>query len=45
MLDQIYKELEKVCNVRDWTLSDIDFLIICGDFQVHMSNLQIQVPC
>lgn len=32
-LDYIYEALEKACKARDWALHDLDFLIICGDFQ------------
>ncbi|PSN71759.1 hypothetical protein BS50DRAFT_466231, partial [Corynespora cassiicola Philippines] len=32
-LDMIYDSLEKACSTRGWTLADLDFLIICGDFQ------------
>ncbi|KPM38522.1 hypothetical protein AK830_g8066 [Neonectria ditissima] len=32
-LDAIYATLEDQCLEKGWTLSDIDFLIICGDFQ------------
>ncbi|KAH7378442.1 lariat debranching enzyme, C-terminal domain-containing protein [Phaeosphaeria sp. MPI-PUGE-AT-0046c] len=39
MLDEIYDELAKACHLRDWTLKDLDFLIICGDFQA-MRNEQ-----
>jgi lariat debranching enzyme len=32
-LDYIYEALDSACKSRDWTLNDLDFLIICGDFQ------------
>ncbi|KAK7426127.1 lariat debranching enzyme [Neonectria magnoliae] len=32
-LDAIYSTLKTQCFEKGWTLSDIDFLIICGDFQ------------
>ncbi|CAI6100924.1 unnamed protein product [Clonostachys chloroleuca] len=32
-LDTIYADLESACSSRGWSLSDIDLLIICGDFQ------------
>ncbi|KAG6368417.1 hypothetical protein INS49_002624 [Diaporthe citri] len=32
-LDYIYTALESKCQSRGWTIKDIDFLIICGDFQ------------
>ncbi|VUC29196.1 unnamed protein product [Clonostachys rosea] len=32
-LDTIYADLEAGCHSRGWSLSDLDLLIICGDFQ------------
>ncbi|KAF2006263.1 hypothetical protein P154DRAFT_455974 [Amniculicola lignicola CBS 123094] len=32
-LDIIYSALEKSCESKGWKLLDLDFLIICGDFQ------------
>ncbi|KAG8157441.1 hypothetical protein KVR01_012825 [Diaporthe batatas] len=32
-LNEIYTALESKCRSRGWTIEDIDFLIICGDFQ------------
>ncbi|KPI42726.1 Lariat debranching enzyme [Cyphellophora attinorum] len=32
-LDIIYKEADAACQARGWQLEDLDFLIICGDFQ------------
>ena len=32
-LDNIYNSLEKACESRGWAVTDVDFLIICGDFQ------------
>lgn len=36
-LDIIYSSLEKACDSRGWTLAELDFLIICGDFQENIS--------
>lgn len=32
-LNLIYSTIEKQCASRGWTIYDLDFLIICGDFQ------------
>lgn len=32
-LDNIYTSLEKACESRGWSVAELDFLIICGDFQ------------
>jgi hypothetical protein len=33
-LDSIYNALEKESASRGWAVAEVDFLIICGDFQV-----------
>lgn len=38
-LDTIYADLEIRCQSKGWLLSDIDLLIICGDFQVRTYHL------
>ncbi|RTE84255.1 hypothetical protein BHE90_001179 [Fusarium euwallaceae] len=40
-LDTIYATLESQCEAKGWTLSDIDFLIICGDFQAVRNDLDL----
>ncbi|KAI8654329.1 DBR1 domain-containing protein [Fusarium sp. Ph1] len=40
-LDTIYARLESQCGAKGWTLSDIDFLIICGDFQAVRNDLDL----
>ena len=32
-LDNIYNSLESACESRGWAVAELDFLIICGDFQ------------
>lgn len=32
-LDKIYADLEIQCLAKGWTTKDLDFLMICGDFQ------------
>jgi len=32
-MDNIYDSLEIQCESRGWAVEDVDFLIICGDFQ------------
>lgn len=33
-MDVIYDSVNKACTAKRWALADLDFLIICGDFQV-----------
>ncbi|KAJ4171918.1 lariat debranching enzyme [Fusarium falciforme] len=40
-LDTIYATLQNQCEAKGWTLSDIDFLIICGDFQAVRNDLDL----
>ncbi|RSL63210.1 hypothetical protein CEP54_005273 [Fusarium duplospermum] len=40
-LDTIYATLESQCQARGWNLPDIDFLIICGDFQAVRNDLDL----
>ncbi|KAK3314033.1 lariat debranching enzyme, C-terminal domain-containing protein [Apodospora peruviana] len=40
-LDTIYSTLEVECAAKGWALSDLDFLIICGDFQAIRNNLDL----
>ncbi|KAF5011926.1 hypothetical protein FDECE_1991 [Fusarium decemcellulare] len=40
-LDTIYSTLEAQCEAKGWALSDIDFLIICGDFQAARNDLDL----
>lgn len=37
-LDAIYADLATKCRARDWEVSNLDLLIICGDFQVSSIN-------
>ncbi|EEU36375.1 uncharacterized protein NECHADRAFT_52551, partial [Fusarium vanettenii 77-13-4] len=40
-LDTIYATLENQCEAKGWALSEIDFLIICGDFQAVRNDLDL----
>ncbi|KAF4982592.1 hypothetical protein FZEAL_1824 [Fusarium zealandicum] len=40
-LDKIYATLETQCAENGWALSDLDFLIICGDFQAVRNDLDL----
>jgi hypothetical protein len=37
-LDLIYATAKKQCESRGWLLSELDFVLICGDFQVHVEH-------
>lgn len=38
-LDLIYATAESQCRQRGWSISDLDLLLVCGDFQVRSSLL------
>ncbi|KAK0611858.1 lariat debranching enzyme, C-terminal domain-containing protein [Immersiella caudata] len=40
-LDTIYATLEVECEAKGFPLSDLDFLIICGDFQAIRNELDL----
>ncbi|KAK0702744.1 lariat debranching enzyme, C-terminal domain-containing protein [Lasiosphaeris hirsuta] len=40
-LDAIYASLEVECLTKGWALSDLDFLVICGDFQAIRNQLDL----
>ncbi|KAK4182779.1 lariat debranching enzyme, C-terminal domain-containing protein [Podospora australis] len=40
-LDTIYATAEAECEKKGWTLSQLDFLIICGDFQAVRNELDL----
>lgn len=40
-MDTIYATAEVECERKGWNLSDLDFLIICGDFQAIRNELDL----
>ncbi|KAH6893320.1 lariat debranching enzyme, C-terminal domain-containing protein [Thelonectria olida] len=40
-LDSIYETLEAQCAEKGWALSEIDFLVICGDFQAVRNHADL----
>ncbi|KAM5361415.1 hypothetical protein ACJZ2D_013105 [Fusarium nematophilum] len=40
-LDTIYDTLKSQCAAEGWALADVDFLIICGDFQASRNELDL----
>lgn len=40
-LDTIYATAEVECTERGWDLSDLDFLVICGDFQAVRNDMDL----
>ncbi|KAH8586695.1 lariat debranching enzyme, C-terminal domain-containing protein [Bisporella sp. PMI_857] len=40
-LDTIYESVNQACATKGWLISDLDFLIICGDFQAVRNSLDL----